>query len=67
MFYVAGNGKSWITSTSKTVKTPAGTFKNCIEVKNDFGYTYYYAKNVGLVQSIYKEEVISQLIKLENK
>ena len=72
-------GESWLTtnkgmstnhratSVSKTVKTPAGTFKNCIEMKTDDGYTSYYAKNVGYVKGVYKGKTYSQLIKLENK
>lgn len=71
-------GKSWdngfeepdinrITSVSKTVKTPAGTFKNCIEVTNQDGYISYFAKNVGNVKTDYKGKTIFLLIKLENK
>ncbi|USK69184.1 SH3 domain-containing protein [Peribacillus asahii] len=73
-------GKSWrndggstvrISSVSKTIKTPAGTFKNCIEVTYDYGdgdgSKFYYAKNVGFVKSVYKGIAINQLIRLENK
>ena len=56
-----------ITSISKTVKTPAGTFKNCIEVTDQDGYKSYYAKNVGSVKTVYKGKTISQLISLANK
>ena len=62
MEYPVKVGQSWyigyeednligrITSVSKTVKTPAGTFKKCIEVKTNDGYTTYYAPNVGFVK-----------------
>ena len=74
-------GKSWgasddgdiarIVSINKTVKIPAGTFKNCIGVtyKYEDGdvYTMYYAKNVGFVKTVHKGIVISQLIRLGNE
>lgn len=56
-----------ITSISKTVKTPAGTFKNCIEVTDQFGYKSYYAKNVGHVKLVYKGKTLSQLVSLKNR
>ncbi|MED4205259.1 SH3 domain-containing protein [Neobacillus mesonae] len=76
--YPLKTGKSWdnwieaykyrvkITSTTKTVKTPAGTFKNCVEVK-DGSYVSYFAPNVGFVKGIEKGKVHSQLIKLKKR
>ena len=74
-------GKSWVASDdeekarimsiNKTVKTPAGTFKNCIEVRYTYYdgdvYTSYYAKNIGFIKTVHKGIAISQLIRLENK
>jgi len=56
-----------ITSISKTVETPAGTFKNCVEVTNQSGYKSYYAQNVGRVKTVYEGETTSQLVSLKNK
>jgi hypothetical protein len=55
-----------ITSTNKTVKTPAGTFTHCIEVKNSYGTTSYYKTGIGFVKSYYKG-VYTQLIKIRNR
>ncbi|MDZ5471896.1 SH3 domain-containing protein [Bacillus sp. 31A1R] len=45
------NETTKITSLTKTVKTPAGTFKNCIEMQQlRSGRTSYFAPGVGLVQ-----------------
>lgn len=38
-----------VTSMNKTVTTPAGTFKNAIEIKNDLGVYDYYVQGIGLV------------------
>ncbi len=40
-----------VLSTQQTVKVKAGTYKNCIAIKDQLsGNTYYYfAKNVGLI------------------
>ncbi|MFB5285417.1 SH3 domain-containing protein [Peribacillus sp. Hz7] len=75
--YPIKKGKSWIngasgegaaiTSVSKTVKTPAGVFKNCIEVQTYNGYKMYYAKNVGFIQAGFDGLIKYQLIRLENK
>lgn len=62
-----GEGKARITSITKIVKTPAGTFKNCIEVKDDSGYITYYAKGIGLVKSIDNGKTGTQLIRLQEK
>jgi hypothetical protein len=45
-----------VVSTSETVKTPAGEFKDCVKVKEDLGdgtteYKYY-AKGVGCVREV---------------
>lgn len=46
------NDKTKITSLTKTIKTPAGTFKNVVELKAlRSGYTYYLAPGVGLILS----------------
>lgn len=75
--YPVKKGKKWrrgeqgqvnaqISSVNKTVKTPAGTFKNCIEVKHNGRDTYYYARNVGLVKSMLNGKLFSQLISLKD-
>lgn len=56
--YPIKSGKKWkdnfghsyeIISTNKTIKTPAGTFKNVIAVKDEYEISYY-AKGVGLIR-----------------
>ena len=61
------DGKARIISTTKTVKTAAGTFKNCIEVRDDSGYITYYAKNIGLVKSVDNGKTATQLIQIKKK
>ncbi|MGG3801994.1 hypothetical protein [Metabacillus fastidiosus] len=56
-----------ITSTSKTIKTKAGTFKNCIAVDGGGYATFYYAKGIGLVYIETKSGYIQELVKLKNK
>ncbi|MGG1220626.1 hypothetical protein ABE236_24575 [Priestia endophytica] len=34
---------------NKTITTPAGTFKNAIEIKTNFDTSEYYVQGVGLV------------------
>jgi len=74
--YPIKKGKKWkdvdgvtnkITSTSRTIKTKAGTFKNCIAVDADGYATFYYAKGIGLVYSKTKSGYIQELVKLKNK
>lgn len=62
-----GEGQAWITSLKKTVKTPAGTFKSCIEIKEDSGYISYYAKNIGLVKTVRNGKTVTELIGLKKK
>jgi hypothetical protein len=38
-----------VTSMNKTITTPAGTFKNAIEIKTNFDTSEYYVQGVGLV------------------
>lgn len=67
-------GKSWysagekniITSLTKTVKTPAGTFKNVIEIKNG-SIKYYYARSVALIKVSENSKTISQLTKISKR
>jgi uncharacterized protein YraI len=56
-----------VTSMRKTVKTPAGTFKNVVEVKKSDGFTRYYVKDVGLIKSIYNGKKQSELVELKKK
>ncbi|WP_239587057.1 SH3 domain-containing protein [Bacillus ectoiniformans] len=63
-----GNGKAYVNSVSKTVKTLAGTFKNCVEVIDDEGNRTYYAKNVGVVKFTDSYgNAYSQLAKISNR
>ncbi|MFS0634875.1 SH3 domain-containing protein [Mesobacillus foraminis] len=57
-----------VTSTAKTVKTPAGTFKNVIEVKSTgLDSIYYYAKNIGLIKSIEKGKTTQELQRISKR
>jgi len=57
-----------VTSMSKTVKTRAGTFKNCIEIQGVYsGYKLYFAPNVGFIKSGYDGLTKHELIKLKNR
>jgi hypothetical protein len=38
-----------ITSIQRTVNTPAGTFTNAVEVRDNLGHQYYYVRGIGLV------------------
>ncbi|MGX2961686.1 S-layer homology domain-containing protein [Peribacillus sp. JNUCC 23] len=41
-----------VTSTTKTITTPAGTFENVIEIKNYDGYYSYYVEGIGHILTI---------------
>lgn len=41
-----------VTSVTKTITTPAGTFDNVVEVKNYDGYYDYYVQGLGLILSV---------------
>lgn len=41
-----------VLSVNKTVKTPAGTFKHVIEIKDSENFYYYFAPNVGLILTV---------------
>ena len=56
-----------ITSTTKTVTTPAGTFYNVVEVKGNTGWVTYFAPNVGRIKSVFNGVTKTQLIKIENR
>ncbi|MBV7504117.1 SH3 domain-containing protein [Bacillus sp. sid0103] len=62
-----GEGQARITSLTKTVKTKAGTFKNCIEVKEDSGIITYYAKHIGKVKTVRNGKTVTELISLKKK
>lgn len=57
-----------VTSMNKTVTTPAGTFKNAIEVKSDIDTLEYYVQGIGLVlmldTSVQPAERIQELQKV---
>ncbi|KAB7707424.1 S-layer homology domain-containing protein [Bacillus aerolatus] len=55
-----------ITSTTMTITTPAGTFRNVIEVTADDGGTDYYAPNVGLIKVSFEGITKIQLTKIVN-
>ncbi|WP_409303066.1 SH3 domain-containing protein [Peribacillus sp. SCS-155] len=63
------SGKTWydgsrqiniITSLTKTVKTPAGTFTNAIEIKSG-SLTFYFARNHAHIKTINNNRVITLL------
>ncbi|WP_309089193.1 S-layer homology domain-containing protein [Domibacillus sp.] len=54
-----------ITSTTKTITTRAGTFRNVIEVTADDGGVDYYAPNVGLIKVIFEGITKVELIKIQ--
>lgn len=62
-----GAGKAWVASTSVTVKTPAGTYNDCIQVMDDNGYTFYFAQNTGLVKCLYNGKLFAELKNLKKK
>lgn len=68
---MGSNGSSHtarITSVTKTIKTPADTFKNCIEVTDEFGTKSYYAKNIGIVKCVFSNgKIQTELIGLKKK
>lgn len=56
-----------VQSINRTVTTKAGTFKNVVEVTDSDGWTFFYARNVGIIKSLENEKVFAELIKLENR
>ncbi|USK58574.1 SH3 domain-containing protein [Peribacillus asahii] len=74
-------GKSWaasdnedtarILSVNKTIKTPAGTFKNVVEVRYKYSdgyfYTAYFTKNVGLIKIVSKNKKYYELVSLKKR
>ena len=73
-------GKSWentngdepvsthyVQSINRTVTTKAGTFKNVVEVTDSDGWTYFYARDIGLIKTLENGQVFAELIKLENR
>ncbi len=73
--YPMKTGKKWnnpeeygitrtITSVTKTIKTPAGTFRKVIAVKSG-AYTFYYAPNVGYIMGEYRGKKFEHLVKLK--
>ena len=54
-----------ITSTTKTITTQAGTFRNVIEVTADDGGVDYYAPNVGLIKVIFEGITKVELVKVQ--
>ena len=55
-----------ILSVTKTITTPAGTFKRVIAVKEG-DYVYYYAPNVGRILITINGYRMNQLISIKNK
>lgn len=61
-------GSYVITSTTKTISTPAGTFNHVVEVKESMGgLTSYYAPNIGLIQVTDGEIIYLNLTAIENR
>jgi hypothetical protein len=59
-----------VSSVNKTIKVPAGTFKNCIELKvlREDGTAYiYYAKNVGRILTVANGKVTDELKAIKTK
>ena len=56
-----------ITATNLTLKTPAGTFSNVVEVTADDGGSDYYAPNVGLIKVIFEGITKVELTKIKNR
>lgn len=64
----SGDSQPSIVSTGETIKTLAGTFKNCIVVSLDGGGGYHvYAPYIGLIQADYVGGESTQLVQLKNK
>lgn len=78
--YPLNEGKKWevysggeepvtlkVESINRKITTRAGSFENVVEVTDSEGWTYYYARNIGLIKSLENGKAFAELIKLENK
>lgn len=54
-----------VVSVDRTIKTPAGTFKNVVEVQSTTGWTEFYAPRVGVIKTLQKGKTFSELTKIE--
>lgn len=62
------SGSVKITSMNKSVKTPAGTFKNVIEVKSSQADSVaYYAKNIGMIKTIENGKTTQELVQIQKR
>ncbi len=52
-----------VTSTTKTITTPAGIFRNVIEIKDSEGYLLYYAQGIGNILTVDTNETPATLTK----
>lgn len=50
-----------VVSLNQTINTKAGTFKNVVEVKTSFGFTHFYAPNIGIIRTDYNGNQASAL------
>ena len=69
-FYSSGGGEFVpfeITGINMTVTTPAGTFRNVVEVRTDKSVNTYYAPNVGMIKITSDGETVEELTKIENR
>lgn len=73
LHYPLYNGKSWnedgeisrVIAIDRTMTTKVGTFTGVTELKTSSGWTYYYAPNVGLIQSLLDGKIYGELVKLD--
>ena len=73
LYYPLYTGKSWredgeisrVIAIDRTMTTKAGTFTDVTELKTSSGWTYYYAPNVGLIQSLHDGSVYGELVRLD--
>lgn len=61
---VIDNSVHTVVSLNRTVTTKAGTFKNVVEVKNSYGYTTFYAPNIGQIKQVVDKNNSFELTKL---
>lgn len=53
-------------SVDRTVETPAGTFKNVVEVQSSTGWTEFYAPEVGVIKVMRNGKIVSEVTNIED-
>lgn len=66
-FSVGSPITSTVTDLGLTHTVKAGTFENVVKVTSSDGFVTYYAPNVGLIESVYKNKTVNELVELKKK